>query len=115
MTFLQGFIPIDIVTYLNRFLPLAKVNLCLSMVLSIAQDSFHRHVWKPRCIEFAKFEASKGITQAAKHSASTHDSGHSSSRPSAPLGAATRWISWITSSLTSGSNWLGFRMNINSL
>ena len=71
-------------------------------------------VWLPRCIEFAKFEARRGITTQLKQSPArlTDKTG---SPPLQETPTPKEWIKWIAASFTSGLNWMDFHIYINRL
>jgi len=112
-SFMQGFIPQDLIALLQQYLPKRHISHCIGTALTIAKDSFRHHYWKPRCTEFAKFEYAKGITRSRKlTSPGQHSSGITAHRTSPSV---TRWKSWIAHSLPTVTNWVDFRIYINSL
>ena len=115
----------DLSVLIGKYLNQRDRITCLGAILTIAVDSFRSHYWRVRCQEFAKFELSKGITQKKKTAscrsvATTTTASQNPDRVtnnvvSVSHTQADRWKSWVAKSLTTGLNWLNFRIYINSL
>ena len=108
---MPGFIPHELTDFIQAYVSKPDMLYCLNKALTITQDSFYAHLWKPRCIEFAKFETKKGISSSDKMRPPRSDTApiqQTITTVPFPDSTTLRWKKWISLSLSSGSDWMKF-------
>jgi len=109
----KGFIPSELVSFIRRFLSKNKADELILQSSLALRDRFHDKIWKPRCIKFAEFELSHGITESLKRQSKPS----SSSATSSTIRQIPRslWSNWVYRALDTNKSWSDFRTYINNL